>query len=252
MKRSILITGATGKIGKVYVKYFLEKGDQVIALSRSKEKLDSLKSEFNLYRDNLKIITLDLMKKNFEDTLVQFLYDQNLKPNCVVNNARDISNYKLLDDGSVGEISFINEYKLGIIVPYKITMKLVKINLLNLRKIVNISSIYGLVSPNSNLYNSEKEISPIHYGVTKAALIQLTKDLAVRLARNNIQVNSIAYGGVKGRVDREFEKRYATLCPSKRMLSEDDLAGPLDLLLSEKSDGINGHVLVVDGGWTIW
>ena len=38
MKRSILITGATGKIGKVYVKYFLEKGDQVIALSRSKEK----------------------------------------------------------------------------------------------------------------------------------------------------------------------------------------------------------------------
>ena len=141
---------------------------------------------------------------------------------------------------------------MGVFIPYQLTMSLIKQSRNNLKKVVNISSIYGLVAPNTNLYNSLGEISPVHYGVTKAALIQLTKDLAVRNAKKDIQINCIAYGGVKGRVNKEFEERYGNLCPSGTMLSEDDLSGPLDFLLSNNSKEINGHVLVVDGGWTIW
>ncbi len=252
MKRSILITGATGKLGKVFVKYFLEKGDEVIALAKTEKKLNLLKSEFNSYGENLKIINLDLMLEDFQKNLFEKLNSKNLKPTCLVNNARSLQNLKIENDGLVNDMSFINEYKLGVIAPYKIIMSLLKSKKRSLKKIVNISSIYGLVAPNKNLYENFDSESLIHYGVTKSALIQLTKDLAVRLSKKNIQVNCIAYGGVEGRVDEKFKKKYSMLCPSGKMLVENDLPAPLDLLLSEKSNGINGHVLVVDGGWTIW
>ncbi len=131
-------------------------------------------------------------------------------------------------------------------------MRLLNQNGNKLKKVVNIASIYGLVAPNIKLYSSSEQICPVHYGVTKAALIQLTKELSVRLAKKDIQINCIAYGGVKGRVNKEFEERYGNLCPSGNMLTEEDLSGPLDFLLSENSNAINGHVLVADGGWTVW
>ncbi len=252
MKRSILITGATGKLGKVFVKFFLENGDQVIALSKNKNNLNKLKADFFEYEDSLKIISLDLMKKDFEKELILKFRNQNIKPNCLVNNARSMENLKLNKDGSSSEEALLAEYKLGVIAPYKLVLSLLKMNNKKLKKVVNISSIYGLVAPNKNLYESKEILSPIHYGLSKAALIQLTKDLAVRYSINNIEVNCIAYGGVKGRVDKNFEDRYSNLCPSGRMLLDEELSAPLDLLLSNKSSGINGHVLVVDGGWTIW
>lgn len=252
MKRSILITGATGKLGKLFVKFFLEKGDQVIALSKTEKNLDKLKSDCFEYEDNLKIISLDLMKKDFEKELVLKLKSQDLLPTCLVNNARSLENLKLNQDGSSSEEALLAEYKLGVIVPYKLLLSLLKMKNKRLKKVVNISSIYGLVAPNKNLYEKQEILSPIHYGLSKAALIQLTKDLAVRYSTNNIEVNCIAYGGVKGRVDKSFEYRYSNLCPAGRMLLEEEVYAPLDLLLSDKSSGINGHVLVVDGGWTIW
>ncbi len=252
MKRSILITGATGKLGKVFVKYFLEKGDEVIALSRNYKKLKFLQKTLDLYMDNLKLIDIDLMDKNFNIKLVDKLEKMKLSPTCLVNNARSLKNLELDKSGLSSELSLMNEFKLGVIVPYQLINSLLELKNTSLKKIVNVSSIYGMVAPNKNLYNTTTLETPIQYGLSKAALIHLTKELAVRLSNENIQVNCVAYGGVRGRVDENFEKKYSMLCPSGRMLCEDDLPSPLDLLLSDNSHGINGHVLVVDGGWTIW
>ena len=121
-----------------------------------------------------------------------------------------------------------------------------------LESVVNIGSQYGVVAPNLNLYSEPIKDSPLHYGVAKAALGHLTKELAVRLAPQGIRVNCVAFGGVEGRVGDDFKKRYAELCPMGRMLNEADLAGPVDLLLSPSSSAITGHTLIVDGGWSIW
>ena len=64
---------------------------------------------------------------------------------------------------------------------------------------INISSIYGLVVPNLTIYESKNASVPVHYGVAKAALDHLTKELAVRLADHGIRVNAVAFGGVEGR-----------------------------------------------------
>tara|TARA_Y100001968_G_scaffold307221_2_gene324837 strand:- start:22893 stop:23654 length:762 start_codon:yes stop_codon:yes gene_type:complete len=253
MSRSIIITGATGVLGKVFVNYFLNKGDEVIAVSRSIKKLEKLKVDVISNQNKLKIIELDLMSNDFENSFIKKLSEMNLSPCCLVNNARSVSNLKIDNNlGLVSEDKMINEFKLNVVVPYKLTTALINTKNLSLRKVVNIGSIYGKVAPNLKLYKVPERESPIHYGIAKAALIQLTKELAVRSAKNNVNVNCIAYGGVEGRVDEEFIKSYSQLCPSRRMLNKNDLSVPLDLLLSNGSEGINGHVLMVDGGWTIW
>ena len=72
------------------------------------------------------------------------------------------------------------------------------------------------------------------------------------MAGRGIQVNCIAFGGVEGCVDDAFKERYARLCPMGRMLRDDEVAGPVDMLLSDHFSGMTGHVLAVDGGWGIW
>ena len=134
--------------------------------------------------------------------------------------------------------------------PYKLIMALIRYKKSKLKKIVNIGSIYGNVGPNRNLKNLDAD--PIHYGLTKASLVQLTKELAVRFADKGININCVSYGGVEGRVNYEFKEKYSKLCPSGRMLKVEDLSTPVDMLLKSGSNAINGHVLMVDGGWTIW
>jgi hypothetical protein len=121
-----------------------------------------------------------------------------------------------------------------------------------LRSVVNIGSQYGVVAANPSLYAEQDKGSPIHYGVAKAALIQLTRELAVRLAARKVRVNCLSLGGIEGRVDERFKERYARLCPQGRMLTDSDLTGPVEFLASDASAGMTGHNLVVDGGWTAW
>ena len=102
------------------------------------------------------------------------------------------------------------------------------------------------------MYNNPDFDSPIHYGVIKAALNHLTKELAVRLANKNILVNAVAYGGVEGRADGEFIARYKELCPKGRMLKSEEIAGIVSYLLLSADDMLTGQVIALDGGWSVW
>ena len=252
MSRTIIITGATGKLGKVLVKYFLDSGDKVIAIGRSKNLLNQLKNKTQQKVKNLYLVKANLMSKEGYGVIIKTLKKEKLKPDCLINNARNLEYLKLNKKREISSDNFLNELKLGVIVPYELSMKLVNLFSKTLSSIVNIGSIYGTVVPNSKLYKAGLTKSPINYGVTKAALIQLTKELAVRLANKHVRVNCVAFGGVEGRVKNDFKKRYANLCPSGRMLKESEIAGPIDVILSNKTSGMTGHVMMVDGGWTLW
>jgi NAD(P)-dependent dehydrogenase (short-subunit alcohol dehydrogenase family) len=120
-------------------------------------------------------------------------------------------------------------------------------------KIVNIGSIYGTVAPNPSLYEGSELVraSP-PYVVSKAALVNLTRDLAVRLAPRNIQVNMVSPGGIEEDQPAEFKRRYAERTPAGRMGTPDDVAGAVVFLSSKASDYITGQNLHVDGGFTSW
>jgi NAD(P)-dependent dehydrogenase (short-subunit alcohol dehydrogenase family) len=114
-------------------------------------------------------------------------------------------------------------------------------------RIVNMSSIYGVVSPSPNLYlPDEKNIA---YGVSKAALIQLSRHLAVHFAPS-FAINSIILGGVYRSHSKEFTKKYSSMTPVGRMGMVEDLFPLVRTLLFEQTDFLTGSTITLDGGYT--
>ncbi|MDQ0340891.1 gluconate 5-dehydrogenase [Caldalkalibacillus uzonensis] len=113
-------------------------------------------------------------------------------------------------------------------------------------KIINIASVAGLGGSDPEVLDA------IGYQASKGAVITLTKDLAVKLARYNIHVNAIAPGFFPTKMARPVIERNKDKIlrhtPLKRFGSEYDLKGAAVFLASRASDYVTGHVLVVDGG----
>ena len=246
--KKILITGGTGLLGKEIVKGFLEKNCIVYFTTTSKKKsidflndIDELKRKYCIpivqKFDNIKQI----------DSFIKRYKNYNF--NVLINNARNISNLKSKNKISEQSNNFSSEFFLAVQLPYFLSNNL---NHKYLSQIVNISSMYGVVSPNKNLYEDGYNSSSIFYGVSKAAEIHLTKELSVRLAHKKIRVNSISFGGFEGRVNKQFKKKYSKMCPLGRMLKPKEVFDPIWFLSSDQSNGAIGHNLVIDGGWTIW
>jgi NAD(P)-dependent dehydrogenase (short-subunit alcohol dehydrogenase family) len=115
--------------------------------------------------------------------------------------------------------------------------------------IVNISSIYGLVSPIPSIYeNTEKHIG---YSLAKAAVIQLTRHLATHLAPK-IRVNCVVLGGIEHEQTSGFKKKYSEHVPMKRMMKKEEIYGLIEYLCSDKSGYVTGAIINIDGGWTAW
>jgi hypothetical protein len=209
-------------------------------------------AEFARYGEKFVGIQADLTDPEAVRMLMERLDSQDIRPDCLVNNARSLSFLRIEENGLVGRENFAGEFLLDVIVPYELIMAVAMQKNSQLRRVINIGSMYGTVAANPHLYTDPAGQSPLHYGVAKAALAHLTKELAVRLSNNGIQVNCVAFGGVEGRVDEAFKQRYAQLCPMGRMLKEDEIVGPVDMLLSDKCSGVTGHTLAVDGGWSVW
>lgn len=118
--------------------------------------------------------------------------------------------------------------------------------------IVNISSTYGNVSANKNIYGDSGINSPVAYGTSKAALINLTRYQATHLSGKNIRVNCLSPGGVFNNQAEDFLKNYTSLTPLGRMADANEYQGPILFLMSDASSYMTGANLVVDGGWTAW
>jgi gluconate 5-dehydrogenase len=117
-------------------------------------------------------------------------------------------------------------------------------------KIINIASIAGLVGRNPEAYNS------IAYGASKGALVNFTRDLAVKWAQHNIQVNCICPGFfVTPLNEKLYERNRENILreiPLRRTGGPDDLKGIVVLLASDASNFITGAIVPVDGGATAW
>jgi len=253
--KNIFITGGTGKIGGQIVAHYLREGQTVITTSRKKENALSLQSRFELsskMMSNLHVIEVNFKDNNAEKTIINFfISNKKLLPHVLVNNARSLDNLKTDEKGQSSVDAIANEYLINVILPYRLSVGLANISPV-LYCIINISSIYGIVPFNPNLYTNYEKSAPIQYSLSKAAVIHLSKELSVRLREQKIRVNTVSYGGVIGRVDEDFKKRYALLCPEGVMLTEEQTTGPVIFLASEHSLGVTGQNIIQDGGWTVW
>ena len=117
-----------------------------------------------------------------------------------------------------------------------------------MKNIINISSLYSVVSPRLDLYNGK--IKNPAYTASKHGLIGLTKHLAVILAEDNIRVNCIAPGGVKETInDKDFIEKYNKQVPLKTTIPINEVMKTITYLLSMET--ITGQNIIVDGGYSL-
>ena len=123
---------------------------------------------------------------------------------------------------------------------------------------IQISSIYGIVSPDFDIYKNSKykgEImsSPAVYSASKAGVIGLTKWLASYWGKKNIKVNCIVPGGIEdsSSQDSTFSKNYNKKVPLSRLAKAEDIIPTILFLSSDASSYITGQSLVIDGGYSI-
>ena len=123
--------------------------------------------------------------------------------------------------------------------------------------IVNVGSIYGVVSPDQSLYedrrkNGEVFFKPAAYSVSKSALYNLTRYLATYWAPKGVRSNIVTFAGVFNNQNGAFRQRYCAKVPLGRMAEADEYAGGIIFLLSNASSYMTGANLVMDGGFTAW
>jgi NAD(P)-dependent dehydrogenase (short-subunit alcohol dehydrogenase family) len=123
--------------------------------------------------------------------------------------------------------------------------------------IVNISSVYGLLSPPQDLYEfrrteGETFFKPVAYSVSKSAVLNLTRYLATYWATQGVRVNTLTLAGVWNDQQQEFLDAFAARSPIGRMLDAEEALGALVFLASDASSYVTGSNVVVDGGWSAW
>jgi NAD(P)-dependent dehydrogenase (short-subunit alcohol dehydrogenase family) len=123
--------------------------------------------------------------------------------------------------------------------------------------IVNVSSVYGILSPVQDLYafrraRGETFVKPVAYSVSKSAILNLTRYLATYWAKEGVRVNTLTLAGVWNDQPPEFLEAYETRVPLGRMLEAPEALGAVVFLASDASSYVTGSNLVVDGGWSAW
>ena len=123
--------------------------------------------------------------------------------------------------------------------------------------IINVSSVYGLLSPVQDLYafrrdQGETFVKPVSYSVSKSAVLNLTRYLATYWAKSGVRVNTLTLAGVENDQPAEFLEAYSERVPMGRMLDAGEALGAVVFLASDASSYVTGSNVVVDGGWSAW
>ncbi len=124
--------------------------------------------------------------------------------------------------------------------------------------IINISSDYGIISPNQNIYREEgkkeeeQTIKPVSYSVVKHGIMGLTKYLATYWGKKGVRVNTLCPASLENGQDPNFIQKLSDLVPMGRMSKPEEYPATVLYMLSEASSYMTGATMVLDGGRTIW
>ena len=234
--KKILITGATGGIGKAMVKKFVSLDGNVLATGTKIENLENLKKEF----PTIKILKFDISDHDKIEEFIENVNSELKGLDVLVNNAgKNMDNLSLRMK--------IDEWKKIIDINLTSTFLLSKNAIKKMLKtkygkIVNITSIVGHTG---NLGQS-------NYSASKAGIIGMSKSLAIEYAKKNINVNCVSPGFIQSKMTDNIAENIRTMLTSKIPMSKlgtgDDVANTVAFLASDAASYITGETIHVNGG----
>ena len=244
----IIVTGGYGYLGKAISESLSFHGAKVIVAGRTKDKFNEV------FKNNNKIDFIDFDISNTDSIKSGFesVFNKYGKIDVLINNA-------FYSKGQSPETMSDEDWKFGIDGTLNSIFRTIReiIPIFKQQgsgKIINVSSMYGVVSPDFRVYDSNPEfLNPPHYGAAKAGVLQMTRYYASYLGKNNIQVNAVTPGPFPSdKVQNEkafIEALQSNTCLNRIGLPE-DLAGIFTFLSSDAANFITGQNFIVDGGWT--
>ena len=243
-KKTALVTGASRGIGKAIATLFAENGYNVlINYNNSEQEALDLYNELKSRGFSVDTYKADVSKKEEVNLMVNYCIGQFEGIDVLVNNA-GISKTNLFTDISYKEWDEVISTNLNSV--FYVTKKALQYMIPQMSgKIINISSIWGMVGGSYE----------VHYSTSKAAIIGMSKALAKELGPSNIQVNCIAPGVIQTDMLDNIED-YALEAlrqetPLMRLGTVEDIANCALFLASDKSNFITGQVISPNGGFVI-
>lgn len=263
--RLAVVTGGLGQLGTQFTRSLAQAGARVAIFSRRPIGADKLAEKFPGLGDRIRVYEASVRDKAALEQATEALVADWGVPHVLVNNAGIDSK----PDGSAEQNAPFEAY------PQKYWDEIIDTNLTGVMltsqvvgsrmaaerrgSIINVGSIYGMVSPNQALYAYREKrdgvpfIKAVSYAASKSGLINLTRYLATYWAPKKVRVNLISFGGVKtATFDKEFIEAFLERVPMGRQAEIDEYNGVVRFLASDASSYMTGSNVVVDGGFTAW
>lgn len=264
----IVITGAAGLIGRRHTEAVLEGEGIPVLLDIFEEPLTRVKEEFmNRYpQAKLETYTADITNRQNLEAIRDELLTKYGHIDGLINNA---ANNPKVEGGSknLGAMRFHNlpldiwedDMRVGLtgaflccqVFGYEMEKQKQGV-------VINISSDYGVISPNQNIYkkegvpDEEQTVKPVSYSVVKHGIMGLTKYLATYWAKSGVRVNTLCPASLSNGQNEEFVQKISELIPMGRMSRPDEYPATILYMLSEASSYMTGATVILDGGRTIW
>lgn len=247
--RVALVTGASSGLGVECARALARAGADVLIVARRKDRLDSLAEELRTYGVEALALGADVTVDADLDRIVEAGAAELGEIDILVNNAgiSSVSKAEKLPMEEWDQVFAVNT-RAPMMLSQRVARRLIERKMQG--HIINISSIYG---------NLASAIYPLSaYAASKAALSNLTRQLAVEWARYNINVNAIAPGWIptemtfEGIAEDRFREKMEKFTPQRRLGRPEEIGGAVIFLASPASSYVTGAILPVDGGYQAW
>ena len=234
--KKILVTGATGGIGREIVKKFISLEGNVVATGTNIEKLDLLKKDF----PNVNVVKFDISDHSKIEEFVENVSTQLTGLDILINNAgTNMDNLSLrMKDEEWKKVIDINLTSTFLLCKYAIKKMLKN----KYGRIVNIASIVGHTG----------NIGQANYAASKSGMIGMTKSLAIEYAKKNITLNCVSPGFIQSNMTDKILDSVKAVLTSKIPMSKlgrgEDVANTVAFLSSDAASYITGETIHVNGG----
>nr|WP_300002957.1 SDR family oxidoreductase [Tissierella sp.] len=244
----VLLTGASGGMGKDMALLFAKEGAKVVAVARRMEKLEELSKEAAGLDGEIAALEGDVSDEKDLQNMVDFTMEKFGKIDVLVNNAGIMDNFTPL--GDVTDELWDRVMNINLLAPMKLMRLVIPImEKQEAGNIINISSLGGLYGARAGAA----------YTASKHALNGMTKNVAYMYAEKGIRANLICPGGVDTDImstlqPNEFgmERIMKGVSNNPRSGSGKEIANIALFLASDESSFVNGDSITADAGWTAY